>query len=137
MDGKVIPVIGPDFLIDDDDNNESHDNLHQQIINIIASAFGVESNPKTFSQLVYDKDFLYETNSDKEAIYLVINQILTQAVEEGQLQPNTLLQKLLLLRKFPFVITTSFTPVVEIAMRVAWPEKKSECFNSEIIQTLT
>lgn len=123
MDGKVIPVIGPDFLIDDDDNNESHDNLHQQIINIIASAFGVESNPKTFSQLVYDKDFLYETNSDKEAIYLVINQILTQAVEEGQLQPNTLLQKLLLLRKFPFVITTSFTPVVEIAMRVAWPEK--------------
>lgn len=125
MDGKVIPVIGPDFLIDDEDGNEDNaDNLHQQIINLLANAYGVESNPKTFSQLVYDKDFLYETNSDKEAIYMLINQILTEAIKEDQLRPNSVLQKLLLLRKFPFVITTSFTPLVEMAMRAAWPEKE-------------
>ncbi len=125
MEGKVIPVIGPDFLIDDEDEESLESgNLHQQIINLIASAYGIESNPKTFSQLVYDKDFIYETNSDKDAIYMLINQILTQAIEENQLQPNHLLQKLLLLRKFPFVITTSFTPIVEMAMRAAWPEKE-------------
>lgn len=125
MDGRVIPVIGPDFLVDEEpDANGNVSNLHQQIINIFASAYGVESNPKSFSQLVYDKDFLYETNSDREAIYMLINQILTQTMEEGQLHPGHLLQRLLLLRKFPFVITTSFTPIVEMAMRVAWPEKE-------------
>ena len=36
MDGKVIPVIGPDFLIDDE--NDGSENLHQQIINLLASA---------------------------------------------------------------------------------------------------
>lgn len=125
MDGNVIPVIGPDFLVDEETNadGEIH-NLHQQIIDILASIYGVESKPKSFSQLVYDKDFLYETNSDSEAIYMLINQILTQAIQENQLKPGKLLQKLLMLRKFPFVITTSFTPMVEMAMREAWPEKE-------------
>lgn len=125
MDGKVIPVIGPDFLIDDEeDAGGCSENLHEQIINLLASAYDVKSNPKTFSQLVYDKDFLYGTNSDKEAIYMLIDQVLTQAIGENQLRPNRLLQKLLLLRKFSFVITTSFTPIVEMAMRAAWPEKE-------------
>lgn len=125
MEGRVIPVIGPDFLIDEEpDNNGNINNLHQQIIDILTSAYGIKSNPRSFSQLVYDKDFLYETNSDKEAIYMLINQILTQAIEENQLRPGNALHKLLLLRKFPFVITTSFTPIVEMAMRAAWPEKE-------------
>lgn len=123
MDGKVIPVIGPDFLIDEEEG-ASGENLHQEIINLIASQYGVESAPKTFSQLVYDKDFLYETNSDKDVIYMIINQILNQAIGEDKLCPNSVLLRLLLLRKFPFVITTSFTPVVEMAMRIAWPEKE-------------
>lgn len=128
MDGKVIPVIGPDFLIDDEDSdnpdNQNGENLHKQIIDLIASIYELDSKPKTFSQLVYDKKYLSENNSDKETIYVLIDQILNQAIEENQLQPNRLLQKLLLLRKFPFVITTSFTPIVEMAMRAAWPEKE-------------
>lgn len=125
MEGKVIPVIGPDFLVDDEPDGKGNiNNLHQQIIDILTSAYGIESNPRSFSQLVYDKDFLYETNSDKEAIYMLINQILSQAVYENQLRPSHTLQRLLLLRKFPFVITTSFTPIVEMAMRAAWPEKE-------------
>lgn len=125
MDGRVIPVIGPDFLVDEEPDSEGNiNNLHQQIIDIIASAYEIKSNPRSFSQLVYDKDFIYETNSDKEAIYMLINHILTQAVEEKKLRPSHALQKLILLRKFPFVITTSFTPVVEMAMQAAWPEKE-------------
>lgn len=125
MEGRVIPVIGSDFLVDDEPDSDGNvSNLHQQIIDILASAYNVSSNPKSFSQLVYDKAFRSETNSDKEAIYMLINQILTQALEENQLRPSNLLQRLLLLRKFPFVITTSFTPIVEMAMRAAWPEKE-------------
>lgn len=125
MDGRVIPVIGPDFLLDEEpDEAGTVNNLHQQIINILVSAYDIESRPRSFSQLVYDKDFLYETNSDKEAIYMLINQILSQAEANHQLRPGHALQKLLLLRKFPFVITTSFTPIVEMAMKAAWPEKE-------------
>lgn len=122
MEGKVIPVIGADFLVDKDEDNVG--NLHQQIVDILASSFDVKSNPESFSQLVYDKDFLYGTNNEKDAVYILINQILNQAIEEGQLSPNQLMMRLLKLRKFPFVITTSFTPVVEMAMREAWPDKK-------------
>ena len=121
MDGKVIPVIGADFLVDKDEENVN--DLHQQIIDILASSFDVKSNPKSFSQLVYDKDFLYGTNNEKDAVYILIYQILSQAIDEGQLSPNKLMLRLLKLRKFPFVITTSFTPVVEMAMREAWPDK--------------
>lgn len=121
MEGKVVPVIGADFLVDNDE--DSVGNLHQQIVDILATSFDVKSNPGSFSQLVYDKDFLYGTNNEKDAVYILINQLLNQAIDENQLSPNKLMMRLLKLRKFPFVITTSFTPVVEMAMREAWPEK--------------
>lgn len=122
MQGKVIPVIGADFLVDKDEDNVG--NLHQQIVDILASSFGVKSKPESFSQLVYDKDFLYGTNNEKDDVYILINQILNRAIEEEQLSPNKLMMRLLKLRMFPFVITTSFTPVVEMAMREAWPDKE-------------
>ena len=122
MEGKVIPVIGADFLIDNNEDNVG--NLHQQIVDALASAYDVKSRPESFSQLAYDKDFLYGTNYEVEAIYEKIDELLNQVVDEGQLSPNKLMMKLLKLRKFPFVITTSFTPVVEMAMREAWPDKK-------------
>lgn len=118
MKGKVIPVIGADFLVDKDDDNVG--NLHQQIIDILANFYNVKSNPATFSQLVYDKDFQYGTNNDKDAVYELINDVCNQS----QLSPNKLMMRLLKLRKFPFVITTSFTPIVEDAMKEAWPEKE-------------
>lgn len=126
MQGKVIPVIGADFLVDKDKDEDKDNvgNLHQQIVDILASSFHVKSNPESFSQLVYDKDFLYGTNNEEDAVYILINQILNQAIEEEQLSPNKLMMRLLKLRMFPFVITTSFTPVVEMAMREAWPDKE-------------
>ena len=53
IDGKVIPVIGPDFLTDGS-------NIHLQLINALANWFKVttEPSPTTFSELVYDEDYL-------------------------------------------------------------------------------
>lgn len=112
MAGHVIPVIGPDFQIDDEKN------FHMQLIDLFAKKFGVigeadgDSGPKTFSQLMYDKKFL-STAKKPEFIYKLIHQVLTKVKK----RPSDLLLRLLATKKFPFVITTSFTPVVENAMR--------------------
>ncbi len=125
MAGNVIPVIGPDLLVDKDEENG---NLHQQLIDLLASACEVKSRPTTFSQLVYDKDFIYATNPHKDAIYSLLKDVLdqVQSADAGNtpLKPGSLLVRLLKLQKFPFVITTSFTPLVELAMQQAWPGKE-------------
>ena len=109
MAGNVIPVIGPDLQIEDENN------FHQQLIRLFASKFGVTSKPETFSQLIYDHNFKNAVKRP-EAIYKYIYQVLTKV----QKRPSDLLLRLLSTRKFPFVITTSFTPVVESAMRQVW-----------------
>lgn len=111
MDGNVIPVIGADFQIAEDKN------FHAQLIDLFAKKFGVNSNPQTFSQLMYDKDFLNATKKP-DVIYKLINQVLSKVKK----RPSDLLLKLLGTKKFPFVITTSFTPVVENAMKQIWGE---------------
>lgn len=124
MAGNVIPVIGPDLLVDKDEENG---NLHRQLIDLLATACDVKSKPTTFSQLVYDKDFIYATNPHEDAIYSLLKDVLDQiqATESGNtpLKPSSLLVRLLKLQKFPFVITTSFTPLVELAMQQAWPDR--------------
>ena len=111
MAGNVIPVIGPDFQIAEERN------FHQQLIYLFAKKFGIEPEPQTFSQLIYDKQKKFLTAAKKpEAIYKLINQVLTKVKK----RPSDLLLRLLRTKKFPFVITTSFTPVVENAMRQVW-----------------
>ena len=111
MAGNVIPVIGPDLQIEDEKN------FHTQLIDLFATKFGITSKPQTFSQLIYDKDKKFLTELKKpEAIYKLINQVLTKVKK----RPSDLLLRLLSTKKFPFVITTSFTPVVENAMRQVW-----------------
>ena len=111
MAGNVIPVIGPDLKIEDEKN------FHTQLIDLFATKFGITSKPQTFSQLIYDKDKKFLTELKKpEAIYKLINQVLTKVKK----RPSDLLLRLLSTKKFPFVITTSFTPVVENAMRQVW-----------------
>lgn len=117
MAGNVIPVIGPDFQIADDKN------FHTQLIDLFAKKFGVvnelnaDNGPKTFSQLIYDKKFLSAAKKP-DVIYKLIYQVLTKVVK----RPSDLLLRLLGTKKFPFVITTSFTPVVENAMKQVWGE---------------
>lgn len=101
--GNVIPVIGPDFLIAESKN------LHQQIIDFLSKKFNVQSKPTSFSQLIYDESFPTKLRGK---IYTYVNRVIL-AVHKA---PNELLVRLLQTQRFPFVITTSFTPIVEQVM---------------------
>lgn len=108
IDGNVIPVIGADLLID------SASNLHKVIIDFLAKGFHVATNPNSFSELVYDPD--YTKANKKDNIYYQVNKIFGSK----KFTPSQKIQRLLSIKQFPFVITTSFTPVVEQAMQGIW-----------------
>lgn len=109
MEGNVIPVIGPEFLVDD----EKGSNPHQILIDDLAEAYEIQSQPKSFSELLYDKNF--DVN-DRKNIYAMLGDAFSQPL----FKPSALLKRLLAGKHFPFVITTSFTPVVEDAMKEVW-----------------
>lgn len=111
IDGNVIPVIGPDMLIDNSEN------LHQVIVDFLARGFRLKSQPKSFSELIFDPD--YSARYRKENIYYQVNTIFAKKAYP----PSQRLHRLLRIRQFPFVITTSFTPVVEQAMREVWGDE--------------
>lgn len=109
--GDVIPVIGPGILYDGA-------NLHDKLVEYISAKFRLSDKPKSFSELVYNYDFIRQTRNERDAIYMIMNQIFTK-----KFQPSRLLRELLSIRQFPFVITTSFTPLVEDAMREVWGDE--------------
>ncbi len=112
IDGNVVPVIGADMLV------ESSANLHQLIIKSLAHKFELQQSPHSFSELVYDKTFLDKiTNADN--IYYLVNRIFAAK----RFAPSQRLMRLLSVRQFPFVLTTTFTPVVEQAMRQVWGDE--------------
>ena len=111
IDGNVIPVIGADLLID------NRSNLHNFIIDYLAKGFHLTSVPKTFSELVYDPDYIKKNRRDN--VYYQVNQIFAHKI----FLPSQRLQRLLSIRQFPFVITTSFAPVVEQTMRTIWKDE--------------
>lgn len=106
--GNVVPVIGAEMLV-----NNCHD-IHQTIISQLARKLKVEGKVTSFSELVFHKDYPGQI----DYVYLYVNSYLNQV----KLTPSDLLKRLLSLRQFPFVITTSFTPVVETVMRDIWGE---------------
>lgn len=106
MVGDVIPVIGPDFQL------KGEIDVDQHLVKWLSNYFKVETTPKTYSQLVYDPNM----RKYKDNIYNIIDQVLNQM----KLAPSDLIVKLLATKKFPFVITTSFTPVIENVMRDIW-----------------
>lgn len=136
-EGDVIPVIGPDLLVNPkiiklEDNSERKENLHQQLISYIASQTNVQSCPRTFSQLVYDESYKKMVR-DERKIYNLIHQILSNIdqIDDIDSKPSQLLMDLLSTKKFPFVITTSFTPIVENAMREIWGTVNVLNFNND------
>ncbi len=107
---NVVPVIGPEILCDDG-------NFHYTIINCLAKNLGIKRNFNSFSELIYDHEYL--SKYKKEYIYTYVNQLLAQK----KFKPSTLLKDILSIRQFPFVITTSFTPIVENVMREIWGDE--------------
>ena len=118
---NVIPVIGADMLVEPKLTADGeHENIHREIVSFIASQTGVQSKPKTFSRLVFDHVYQSKVRK-KEQIYRIIDQVLSMLDKTGiDATPSALLMDLLGTKKFPFVITTSFTPVVETAMEEIW-----------------
>ncbi len=136
-EGNVIPVIGPDLLVDPrvikvGENVERKENLHQQLISYIAAQTNVQSNPRTFSQLVFDENYKKMVRDDRK-IYNLIHQILSNIdqIEDIDCKPSQLLMDLLGTKRFPFVITTSFTPIVENAMKEIWGNVNVLNFNND------
>lgn len=111
IDGNVIPVIGADLLTDQTENP------HKVIIDFLANGFHVDSKPNSFSELVYDSK--YREKNKKDSVYYQVNTILQKVEFKASLR----LQRLLSIRQFPFVITTSFVPVVEQTMRTIWKDE--------------
>lgn len=114
IDGNVIPVIGADLLMD------NRSNLHTLIINNLAKGFHLTSEPKSFSELVYDLEHTKEYREyRRDYVYYLVNKIFVRNI----FSPSQRLQRLLSIRQFPFVITTSFAPVVEQVMRAIWKDE--------------
>ena len=110
--GNVIPVIGPDLLTEP----KNGENFHQRLIDKLAQWGQVTTHPVSFSQVLYEGDFLSKLSKsklNKDGIYKLLNQLLGKVSEPA----HPLLVRLLKTKRFPFVITTSFTPVVENCMR--------------------
>lgn len=110
IEGNVIPVIGSDILMDGI-------NLEQYLIDQLAKSCGITSSPTNFSELLYDEKF-----KNRENIYFWLSSFC--ANNAAKLKPSALLKRLLSIRQFPFVITTSYFPVVEDTMRQIWGERK-------------
>lgn len=132
--GNVIPVIGPNLLVEPRVlENGLTENLHQQLISVIAPLTGVKSRPRTFSQLVYDDNFRYTFAKDNiDVIYRIIDKAMGLPDGNGiNFEPSPLLVELLGTKRFPFVITTSFTPIVERAMERIWGRVNVLTFNND------
>ena len=124
IQGEVVPVIGPEFLAKDEDDANKWLNPHQELINMLAETKGISPcHHKSFSELLYDDAF---PASERMDIYDMIGEAFEPEIKEldkGKISeecifsPSALLIKLLKVCKFRFVITTSFTPIVEYAMK--------------------
>lgn len=111
IDGNVIPVIGADLLIDNSSN------LHKFIMDGLARTFGVSKQVNCFSELVYAPE--YKNKFKLDNIYYQVDKIFAAK----RFPASERLRRLLSIRQFPFIITTSFTPVIEQTMQNIWKDE--------------
>lgn len=110
VNGNVIPLIGPDILIESG-------NIHRKILEALARKFKLNNTPSSFSELVYDHDFLKQVKDNKDSIYGYMNRLFSRP---NVFRPSNILKELLSIKQFPFIMVTSFTPIVEEVMREIW-----------------
>ena len=110
--GNVIPVVGPELV------RVGKKSSLQFLIDAFAGLCGIEEGEMTtFSQLVYDKRFKSRDLGDiHDLLTLNLNSEGNAEYFDKQ-EDNGLLYKLLSILYFPFVITTTFDPIVENMMR--------------------
>ncbi len=119
--GNVIPVICPEILMAGD--SKSFANPHQVLLDSFSEYFGLSEPCSSFSELVCDKKFLDsdEIKDVPDNIYNIVYDTLCDNKEA--MPPSGLLRDIVSIKQFPFVITTSFTTLVEDEMRKKWGEE--------------
>lgn len=112
IDGNVIPVIGSELL------TLNGLDINTYLVNGIGRKLSMKKLPNTFSELVYAPEYK-NSYCNRDRIYFQIANIFAKK----KFPANPLLKKILSIRQFPFVITTSFTPIVEDTMRTIWKDE--------------
>lgn len=116
IEGKVIPVIGPELLMVKDMD------INRFIIDGLGRKLGIANSPRSFSEIVYAPEYKRvcgDREADRAKIYKLVNQLFAKNIFPATQQ----LERLLSIRQFPFVITTSFAPIVEQTMRKIWKDE--------------
>ena len=83
----------------------------------LARTFGVSKQVNSFSELVYAPE--YKNKFKLDNIYYQVDKIFAAK----RFPASERLRRLLSIRQFPFIITTSFTPVIEQAMQNIWKDE--------------
>lgn len=125
-EGKIVPIIGSDFIVDDEDYPDVHNDM-KIIISELSGFYGKDDiEYDSLSELYFDlKD------DDRKEIYNKLGKFFED--EELVLKPSSLLLELLQILKrcnCPFVLTTSISPVMEIAMREVFGDVNVMTFNN-------
>lgn len=116
IEGKVIPVIGPELL------TVKNMSINKFIIEGLGRKLKFANPPQSFSEIVYSPEYktaFGDRKSDRDRIYKFVNSILAKTSFPATPQ----LERFLAIRQFPFVITTSFSPIVEQTMRKIWKDE--------------
>lgn len=112
IDGKVIPVIGPEIL------TINGIDINTFIIDGIGRKLSMTNPPHSFSELVYAPEYR-NIFGNRDRIYYQVSNLFAKK----RFPSSLLLERLLSIRQFPFVITTSFAPIVEDTMRSIWKDE--------------
>lgn len=112
IEGKVIPVIGPEMLL------INGKDINYYIVEGIGRSLSIKNPPHNFSELVYAPEYKNKYNN-RDRIYYQIANIFSKK----RFAATPLLERFLSIRQFPFVITTSFAPIVEDTMRSIWNDE--------------
>lgn len=118
INGEVIPVIGEDIMLD------GPRTVKEILINSMTANDKITPpNGKPFtsySQLIYDTEY----KKDKDDIYGRICDMLKKY--QNAFRPSSLLTRILSIKYFPFVITTSTDSLAERTMHDIWSRKKRD-----------
>ncbi|MCM1450033.1 MAG: toll/interleukin-1 receptor domain-containing protein [Clostridiales bacterium] len=120
IDGKVIPVIGPEML------TINGKDINSFIIGGLARRIGMTTEPHSFSELIYSPEYK-NMIGNLEQIYYQVNNLFSKKIFPA----TPMLKRFLAIRQFPFIITTSYAPIVEQTMSEIWKDElRVMCFNN-------
>lgn len=114
MNGEVVPVIGENVVLD------GKNTVSSILLKYLSGKEGITSSPQSYSQLLFDNDY----KTDIDLIYGKLSKLIN--VNQTKFKPSSLLERILSIHQFPFVITTTVDYTVENTMRKIWSERERD-----------